>query len=255
MSVKIFRLPFRTLWNSEYTLFVNQVVNIILRYTTEALHLAKAFGRVTFYLPELAKIKAQEQGSILSRQLQELDDERDALITAIPAQVSLMGRLNMPSLAPHIVILEHYFDTAGRDIAADTYNAETKRIDDLLADYDAKPEVQAAATSLNLGLFFEQLRVVNTQFAGLFMQRNKEDAALEKADSRAIRNEIDKTLNDFFKAFEFCSSEYEDVDYTAPANELNELISYYKTQLKARATRRHAGKDVSKEQPIGQITA
>jgi len=43
--------------------------------------------------------------------------------------------------------------------------------------------------------------------------------------------------------------------YTTPANELNDLIAYYKTQLKARATRRKAGKDVSKETPIAPATA
>jgi hypothetical protein len=57
-------------------------------------------------------------------------------------------------------------------------------------------------------------------------------------------------LTAFFDAFEFCSSEYDDLDYVTPANELNDLIAYYKTQLKARATRRKAGKDVSKETPI-----
>jgi len=54
----------------------------------------------------------------------------------------------------------------------------------------------------------------------------------------------------FFNAFEFCSSEYNETDYTTPANELNELIDFYKTQLKARATRSKAGEDVSKEPAI-----
>jgi len=40
-----------------------------------------------------------------------------------------------------------------------------------------------------------------------------------------------------------------------PGNELNDLIAYYKTQLKARATRRKAGKDVSKETPITPAAA
>lgn len=50
--------------------------------------------------------------------------------------------------------------------------------------------------------------------------------------------------------FEFCSTEYDDLDYQTPANELNEHVSYYKTQLKARETRRANGKDTSTEDPI-----
>lgn len=250
MSIKISRLPFKLLWNSEYTIFVNQLVTIILKYAPDALHLAKAFGKVTALLPALSKIKAQELSNAISNQLQELDAERDTLLLAIVAQVKTMGRLSMPSVAPHVVVLNHFFDTHGRDIATANYNAETKRINDLLADYDAKPDVQAAATAINLSMLFEQLRSVNTQFGSLFMQRTGEDAAVEKVDARAIRAEADKALIAFFEAFEFCSSEYDTLDYATPANEVNDLVAYYKTQLKARATRRNAGKDVSVEKAI-----
>lgn len=251
MSVKISRLDYKALWNSEYTIFVNQLVTIILKYMPDALHLTKAFGKVTAMLPELAKIKAQELSNQISKKLQELDAERDAIITAIPAQVKTIGKMSgMATLAPHVVVLNHFFDTEGRDIATDNYNSETKRIADLLADYDAKPEVKAAAAALNLGLFFEQLRTVNTQFNTQYLQRTEEDASVEKVDSRAIRAESDKALIEFFNAFEFCSSEYETLNYATPANEVNDLVARYKTQLKARATRRNAGKDVSVEKPI-----
>jgi hypothetical protein len=72
----------------------------------------------------------------------------------------------------------------------------------------------------------------------------------EVVDARPIRAELDKALTSFYEAFEFCSTEYEDLDYQTPANEMNELISYYKTQLKARQTRRHEGQDVQTEDPI-----
>jgi len=250
MNVKISRLHLKLLWNSEYTIFVNQLVSIIQKTTPETLHLGKSFGKVTALLPDLAKIKAQELSNAISNQLQELDAERDTLILAIVAQVKTMGRLSMPTVAPHVAVLHHFFDTHGRDIASANYNAETKRIIDLLADYDAKPDVKAAAVALNLSMLFEQLRTVNTQFETLFMQRTGDDASVEKVDSRAIRAEADKALIEFFNAFEFCSSEYETLNYATPANEVNDLVARYKTQLKARATRRNAGKDVSVEKPI-----
>ena len=156
----------------------------------------------------------------------------------------------MAAFADNVQVLEHFFDTHGRDIPMANYNAETKRINDLLADYDAKAEVKTAAAALNLAILFEQLRTVNTQFADLFLQRTEEVAAIEKADTRAIRTETDKALNALFNAIEFCSSEYDELDYTSLANEVNDLVAYYKTQLRARITRRNAGKDVSTEKPI-----
>ena len=146
--------------------------------------------------------------------------------------------------------MNRFLDIHGRDIDSANYSSETNRMNDLLADYDGKPEVQAAAVALNLKMLFDQLRMVNTQFATLFLQRNAENAAVEVVDSQAIRTETDKVLTAFFDAFEFCSSEYEELDYATPANEMNDLTNYYKTQLKARSTRRNSGKDVSTEKPI-----
>ena len=47
---------------------------------------------------------------------------------------------------------------------------------------------------------------------------------------------INKVLTAFFDAFEFCRSKFHELDHVTPANELNELIGYYKTQLKAQTT-------------------
>jgi hypothetical protein len=113
----------------------------------------------------------------------------------------------------------------------------------MLADYDSKPEVKMAAVVLNINMIIEELREVNTQFYNLFLQRAEEDAAIERVDSRTIRSKTDKLLNAFFNAIEFCSSEYDELDYETPANELNELISHYKTLLKARTTRSKNAKE------------
>ena len=89
---KLHVLSFRELWNSEYTLFVNQLVTIFQKYPIEALHLAKAFGKVLALLPQLAKIKAQELSNAISNQLRDLDNERDTLIKAIVDQVKALGK-------------------------------------------------------------------------------------------------------------------------------------------------------------------
>jgi len=250
MKVTIFRLKLNHLWNSEYSMFVSQLVAIFLKYQPEALYLKKAFERLTALMPQLAKIKAQELSNVLSNQLVDLDNERDTLFNAIVAQVKNMGKLSMASIAPHVVVMNRFLDIHGRDIAVANYNAETKRINDMLADFSSKKDVKAAVDGLTLTAFFQQLATVNTQFANLFMQRTEENAATETVDARAIRAETDKVLIAFFDAFEFCSSEYEELDYQTPANEMNDLISYYKTQLKTRATRRSIGKEVHTEVPI-----
>lgn len=138
----------------------------------------------------------------------------------------------------------------GSDIAKANYNPATERTKNFLADYDAKADVKSAVEALSLKILFDQLQMVNTQFANLFLQRMEKDAAVGKVDIPAIRAETDKVLTTFFDAFELCSDEYDELDYVTPANELNDLIDYYKTQLKSLTTRRNAGDDVRKETPL-----
>jgi len=71
MPVENSRLPYKALWNSEYTMFVNQIVVIADKYDPTSLHLQKSFGKVTAQLPDLAKIKTQEKSNALSNQLQD----------------------------------------------------------------------------------------------------------------------------------------------------------------------------------------
>ncbi len=231
-------------------MFVNQIVGIVKKYDTSELHLTKSFQGITLKLPVLEKIKAHEMSNVISNQLLELDNERDTLFNAISAQVKTMEKLSLPSIVPHVKVLNHFLDIHGRDIASANYNSETKRITDFLKDYDAKPEVKTAVEGLNLKLWFDQLSIVNTEFDKLFLQRTGENGTTEKIDSRSIRIITDKAVFSFFDAIEFCANEYEELDYSTMANELNDLILYYKTQLKARSTRRQTGKDVSTETAI-----
>ena len=246
METKINRLQLNHLWNSEYTRFVNQVVDVFVKYDSEKLHLQKAFGKLLNVLPDLEKVKAQEQGNALSNTLQELDDDRANLIKAIFMNAKILGRVKRLSIAPHAVVLKRILKIHGSDIATANYSSATKRTSDLLADYESKADMKTAVEALSLKMLFDELNIVNKQFADLFLQRTEEVSAAEKIDSRSIRAKTDKIMYAFFKAFEFCSSEYDETDYATPANELNELIDFYKTQLKARATRSKTGGDAGK---------
>ena len=237
MKTTIIRLHLIHLRNSEYSIFVNQLVEIFSNFDPQALHLKKAFEKLTAMLPILAKIKTQELSNVLTKSLRDTASERAILLTAIVRIVKAISKLSIPSITPHVVVLKRFLDFNGRDIAKTSYNICTKRTIDLLDDYEAKADVKIAAEALNLAIIFGELRNANTQFEILYMQRLESDAAIEKVDSHAIRREINIVLTDFFDAFEFCSSEFDELDYGTPAKELNELIGNCKSQLKARTTR------------------
>ena len=253
MKSKIKRVQSARFLNSEYPLFVSQLVAIFQKYDLALLHLKKAFEKLFALLPKVAKIKEQELSNALSNLLQELDAERDTLVNAIFANVKTMGKLTLASLPPHVAVMKRFLKTLGSDISKANYRSSTKLTNDLLADYDAKPDVQTAVEALNLKFYFEHLRTVNNRFAEMYMQRNEDDAVVEKIDTRAIRIETDEALTDLLDAFEFCSGEYEELDYQTLANELNELTGKCKSDLKARSTRGKVDATASKVEPIAVL--
>jgi len=250
MHVKISRLALKSLRNSEYTMFIRQLVAILLKYNLDALQLRKSFDRLVALTPELDKIVAQDLSSAYSNKIRDLDAQRDNLFAVIVSMVKNLEKSGIATLAPHVELLKRLLDKHGRDIAEAGYSAETKRLNDFLVEISTNANLMAAITATNLALFIDQLRTVNTEFASKFMTRVEESSTSEVINAHIIRRVSDKTLTSFFDAIEFCSSEYEDLDYVTPANELNELITYYKTMLKARESRRMAGKDTSVEAPI-----
>ena len=250
MHVKISRLALKSLRNSEYTMFIRQLVAILLKYNLDALQLRKSFDRLVALTPELDKIVAQDLSSAYSNKIRDLDAQRDNLFAVIVSMVKNLEKSGIATLAPHVELLKRLLDKHGRDIAEASYSAETKRLNDFLVEISTNANLMAAITATNLALFIDQLRTVNTEFASKFMTRVEESSTSEVINAHIIRRVSDKTLTSFFDAIEFCSSEYEDLDYVTPANELNELITYYKTMLKARESRRMAGKDTSVEAPI-----
>lgn len=250
MKFTLIRLPLKQLWNIEYCVFVSRSVAIMLKYKPETLHLKKAFDRVNALTPELDKIKAQELGNAISNQMADLNNERRTVIKAVMDQTKKLGKLSIAELATHVSVMNRFLDKHGRDIGDTNYTDNTGRFNNLLTDYNGNAAIKAAAVALQLSFMFDHLSAINTQFISLDAQRTSEESAVEKVDSRAIRVETDKALTDFYHAFEFCSTEYETLDYKTPGNELNELNSNFKAQLKARDTRRQEGKEVHKEDPI-----
>ncbi len=251
MKSKISRVQSVRLLNSEYSIFVSQLVAIFQKYDLALLHLKKAFEKLLALMPNVAKVEVQELSSPLSLTLHEFNTERDTLITLIINQTKASAKLKLAAIVPHAVVMKRFVKIHVRDIAKASYNAATKLTNDMLSKYDESEEVKVAAEALSLKLFFDYLRIVNAQFAGIYFKRNEDRTAVEDVNSRAIRSETDKALTALLDAFEFCSSEYEDLDYATPAKELNEMIGPYKMQLKARATRSEEDRNVSKEPIAG----
>ena len=248
--LKIVKFRYSGLWNSEYPLVVNRLIDIVGAYNLQSLRLQTSFDRLAAFRPLLAKIEVQERADRESAQLSELDQQRDTLFNVIHGVAKTHRRAPIAAVSEHAARIMTVLKKHGTDIPTANYTAETKRLFDFIADISAQPGLMASISALALQPHFECLIELNTEFDRLFMQRNQRQSETERVDVRAIRIECDKAISLLWSAIEFCMNEYGKENYIAMVNAINNLNGYYKQQLAARATRRKAKADVSREEAI-----
>lgn len=247
---RIERLKFPGLWNSEYPLVVNRLIDIVNTCDPQSLRLQRSFDRLAAFRPQLAKIEAQERADRDSALLSELDQQRDTLFNIIRTVAKTFQRTPMAEVSEHAARVLTALKKHGNDIPATNYTAETKRLYDLTADIGHQPEITASLAALSLLPLFERMNEVNGEFDRLFMHRHQRQSEVERVDVRAIRLECDKAITLLWNAIEHNMTEYGESEYAALVTAVNKLNAYYKQQLAARSVRRKTKKDVSKEEPI-----
>ncbi|MDR0602873.1 MAG: DUF6261 family protein [Bacteroidales bacterium] len=247
-NIITFRL--QGLWNSEYPLVVNRIIDITKAHNPYDLHLGQSFERLAAFRPQLAKIERQERADKDSAILSELDQQRDTLFNIIYIVSKAFQRTPIAEISNHAHHIIIPIKKHGEDITSANYTAGTKRLYDLIADINTQPEILKSLDALSLLPLFVRMGEVNAEFDSLFMQRSQRQAETESVDVRTIRLECDKAIILLWNAIEFCCNEYGKENYLPLIAAINNLNTYYKQQLAARATRQKANQNVSDENPI-----
>ena len=247
---RIIKYRVQGLWNSEYPLVINRIIDIVGAHAPQAIHLGQSYDRLAAFRTELSKIEVQERADKESALLSELDQRRDTFFNVIYNAAKALQRVPFAEVSNHAHRIVTLFKKHGSHMPTTNYTAQTKRMYDMAADVTAQPDVIASLEALSLRPLFEQMVDVNREFDETFMQRNQRQAETERVDARTIRLECDKALTLLWNAIEFCMTEYGEENYLPMVNAINRLNAYYKQQLAARATRRKAKQEVEKEEPI-----
>ena len=127
----IIKFRYSGLWNSEYPLVVNRLIDIVERYNPHALHLGISFDRLAAFRTPLSKIEIQERADCESAALSELDQQRDTLFNVIYAVAKAFQRTPIGEVSNHAHRVVTLFKKHGTAMASTNYTAQTKRLYDM----------------------------------------------------------------------------------------------------------------------------
>ncbi len=251
MKTKIVRPHYANLRNNEYPLAVERTIGIAEKYDMQGMNLGRSSGILTGFRPRLLTMKVYVRKNKKIEAAGLLDSERDTLVKAFRGVVKALVDVELPQIKPHCALLNELLDShKTQTIAGAGLSTETERLNNLEKDIIAGREIQTAITALGLQAVVTRMFDANREYETLFREIIADKSVAEHIDIPALRRECNKALGQFFDAIQYCAFEHEDIDYTGLVNEINQLNNYYRTQLKARATRRKNGKDTDNEEPI-----
>jgi hypothetical protein len=249
MKVKIDRPYYSRLRNDEYTLVALHTIGICGKYDNKMLYLDKSYNELYTFYPVLESIKVHERKNMKIAQLNDLDMERDILITCTNNVVKGFRNVELPEITPHYDTLDKLLNVhQAKTIAGDNRLSETERLLKLEADIKDSEVAQIALQAFGLQPVITRLFASNKEYDVLFREYISEKSTKEHIDVLALRRSCTKALGQYFDAIQYCAFAHEDLDYTPLVNELNQLSAYINQQLKTRATRRKSGKNTGEEE-------
>lgn len=229
---------FTRLWNTEYPLFIERMVEIVSKNNPEHLGLKKAYDRLNALVPELKNLQTYARASSITDSITAVDKKRDHLIGGLTKIVSGYKLIDLPNYSDSAKKLYLSLSKYSKGFSKENYTSQTEKTKQFLEETNKNAEVSNAITNLNLSHIVTELKNANEEFERLFRSRTEEISSRPNVDVKALRAKIDDAANKLFAAIEFSITEYEDRDYTPLVSQLTELLNYHKAQIKARGKKK-----------------
>ena len=226
-------IELKLLRNAEYLQYVKDYLGIINLNNPEQLGIDAKLAVLTTKATELEALYKKALASEKTQELLALDERRDNAINGI--YYFLLGysyhydadlQQKAQSLLANMALY-------GSGIARLNYQAETATLNNLLRDWENKPDLADAITSFNLTSWVNELKTANEEFNTQYLLRTQEygDASPETIKSkREETNAAYYALRDRIDALHLLV-ETPPSPYATVINQLNALTDQYNNLL------------------------
>lgn len=175
--------------NNEHIQFNSDTLSITKEADPTELKVKAEFDALKECNLKLENAYLVTQGSELTKEIADEDDNRDACVSAIKKIVEGYAGHYDKEYSDAGILLLNQFNKYGENIANMNYQAETTAIKDLTEEVKTGEKLPSAVNKLHLTEMFDYLEKRNTGFNNLYLQRFKEEGGKSKENLRELRNE------------------------------------------------------------------
>jgi len=222
-------IDIRNLRNANYLQFQKDFLAIISRNDPSALKVESKYDDLTAKTEELESLFKKALANPISKELLELDGRRDDAVNGI-YYTALANSYHYDTATKQAAdALLANINLYGSGIARLNYQAETATINNMITDWENKPELVDAINILKLKAWKDELSTVSTEFGSRYLDRTQdygnatpETLKLKREETDAVYYALRDRINALHLLIETPPSPYSTV-----INQLNALIQQY----------------------------
>lgn len=248
---KIKNLLLYKLRNGEYFQFMSDFKGLLAVLTPAAIHSEAEYTEFDIGLTKLDDELRVDKGSVLTEQLQNLDNERDNTWRAIDMRIDATLLCTIPKEVEAAKRLRRVFDLYG-DIRRVTYNEQTAGLTNLIGDL-TKRKNAGFVTTCALDNWVAHLNELNIAFKEKQNERDTELANKNSGNAKVVRLEIDPLYELMVERVNaMISLNMQTPEIENFIIELNQKIKTLETTLAMREGRKESGEDEEPPAPVDE---
>ena len=226
-------IELKLLRNAEYLQYVKDYLGIINLNNPIQLGIEAKFTAFTIKTTELEALYKKALASEKTAELLSLDERRDDAINGIYYFLLSYTYHYEAGKQQNAQLLLNNMELYGSGISRLNYQAETATLNNLLRDWETKPDLAEAITSFNISAWVNELKTANDAFNTKYLSRTQEYG---DANPVTIKNKREETnlayyaLRDRIDALHLLV-ETPPSPYTKVINQLNALTDQYNKLL------------------------
>lgn len=239
--VDIKKIAFTKLRKHEVYGLFNDVLAIVGRYDTKAMHIGDTCAVLMALQPknELLRLTERDFGPhLLTPQIDKLHEKRLKFASTITQQMrvvekaALAHKQHLVNLAKPIVYgyLNYLRKKDKASIESD--------IATFFYELELRPEVRDALYELGFETYLYELAAANSGYIDTYAERTSQLSKRPKGSTTPVQRELQYVLKILFEQVDYYQHVFRDVDYSGLNTAFNHAIAVYTKQIKTRDTQR-----------------
>lgn len=219
----------------EFRSFVEEVIRIISKSDTKALHIDATFQVLIAKRPFINLLDVPYRSHPLSKEITFLNKKCLNYAALIASQMRGLKRIEDARISKLIDIAgpatHFYLDYLSQKKLSEIHGM----LKSFFIELREKPEIKEAIVALGYEGYLDELQNAHIAYNKLIMERIESKAKRSNVDPKAIQKDLEHWLRLLFNQIDLYQYAYPELNYRPMINELNVLISNFSRLINVRA--------------------